>query len=141
MWEDELNTQCGRMNSKLNAAGWTQNSMWEDELKTQWGQLLFDIDSAPLYGLVNPQRHSGYRYIRWATRGDTRGILDTQINDIDCHELTRTQSGWLWLFLMGMFYSWLMHLLTVRITEAFGLPEVSLFCIVAFLPFYSITEF
>ena len=51
------------------------------------------------------------------------------------------------LFLMrtGLFYPWVMYLLTVRITEAFGLPKPSLFCNVqrdvASLPSYSKTEF
>ena len=40
-----------------------------------------------------------------------------------------------------MFYPWVMYLLTVRITEAFGLPKLSLFCNVqrdvASLPSYS----
>ena len=40
-----------------------------------------------------------------------------------------------------MFYPWVMYLLTVRITEAFGLPKPSLFCNVqrdvASLPSYS----
>ena len=40
-----------------------------------------------------------------------------------------------------MFYPWAMYLLTVRITEAFGLPKLSVFCNVqrdaASLPSYS----
>ena len=40
-----------------------------------------------------------------------------------------------------VFYPWVMYLLTVRITEAFGLPKSSLFCNVqrdvASLPSYS----
>ena len=40
-----------------------------------------------------------------------------------------------------VFYPWVMYLLTVRITEAFGLPKQSLFCNVqrdvASLPSYS----
>ena len=56
----------------------------------------FRIDSALLCGLFNLQRHSSYRYIRWATRGDIRRILCTQINDTVSQQLTAIQSGWLW---------------------------------------------
>ena len=41
----------------------------------------------------------------------------------------------------SLFYPWVMYLLTIRITEAFGVPKLSLFCNVprdvAFLPSYS----
>ena len=44
-----------------------------------------------------------------------------------------------------MFYPWVRYLLTIRITEAFGLPKLSLFCNVqrdvASLLSYSKTEF
>ena len=46
-----------------------------------------------------------------------------------------------WTTVTSLFYPWVMYLLTVRITEAFGLPKPSLFCNVqrdvASLPSYS----